>query len=96
MLKLCEYSLTFSTNTSLKLATELVHCKLSTVQLSKVKKPVELKEVSSQHCNECEDQLAGCQDGRTQRRWMMLTIWRVLHGAVKSVSVVRRRSSLEE
>ena len=59
VLKLYEYNLTFSTNTSLKLAIELVHCKLSPVQWSKVKRPVELKEVSSQHCNECEDQLAG-------------------------------------
>ena len=54
----------------------------------------------SQHCNDdCEDQLteaeAGCQGGRTQWRWMVLTIWRVLRGAVKSVSVCRR-SSLEE
>ena len=67
MLKLWEYSLTFSTSKRLKLASELVHCKLSPVQWSKVRRPVELKEVNSQHCNECEDQLAECQDERTQR-----------------------------
>ena len=68
---------------SLKLANELwrvqfVTSELSPVQWSNVRPVVE----RSQHCSDdCKDQLtvaeAGCQDGRTQWRWMMLTIWRV-------------------